>query len=419
MVAAVGGVRRQQHVADVGVVGERPKRAASWKSGIMRRLRASPGAASLSRSAASRTATDGSLVIAQRIVRVAAVPSGPATRSWTSPETTRQPPNGIRDHGGIRPIAAATSTPYGRRAGSGRSGCQTGMTPPRGRGRSRGARAGSGPARRRARPRWSAGRRHASLAPRRRSGRRTRHVPPGRGAGRRSAGGGEEAVDLGDVHPLQEVRVGGGVRRPVRHGADDPLVDRADDVDRLLGVLGGAEGRHREEPAGAREPAPDVAAVAGVLSHRRHRLRVERLQQHRPETAHEHRRVAVDARDRAAGLEPARAWRVRWIRSRCSGPAARRPAGTARDRAAHADQGAPRSRSRAYVDAESALLRRSSADSAGYVSSKPTRRLRPVVRSQIVVRRSGAPPARRRADASLASVTTYPCSPRVDEVLGR
>ena len=48
----------------------------------------------------------------------------------------------------------------------------------------------------------------------------------------------QEAVDLGHVHPAQQVRVGGGVRRAVGQLADDPLVDPADDVDRLLRVLG-------------------------------------------------------------------------------------------------------------------------------------------------------------------------------------
>ena len=70
--------------------------------------------------------------------------------------------------------------------------------------------------------------------------------------------------------------------------------------------LGGAERGHREEAAGAREPAPDVAAVAGVLGDRRHRLRLEGLEQDGPQPADVHRGVAVDARDRAAGREPAR-----------------------------------------------------------------------------------------------------------------
>ena len=49
--------------------------------------------------------------------------------------------------------------------------------------------------------------------------------------------GPQEAVDLGDVHPPQQVRVRGGVRRAVRHLADDPLVDR---------------GARRRPPAGRR-----------------------------------------------------------------------------------------------------------------------------------------------------------------------
>ena len=113
-------------------------------------------------------------------------------------------------------------------------------------------------------------------------------------------------MDLGDVHPLEQVRVGGGVRRAVGHGADDALVDGADHVDRLLGVLGRAERGHREEPRRAGEAAPDVAAVAGVLGDGGHRLRVQGLEEDRAEPADVHRRVAVHAGDRAAGGEPAR-----------------------------------------------------------------------------------------------------------------
>ena len=122
--------------------------------------------------------------------------------------------------------------------------------------------------------------------------------------------GAQEAVDLRDVDPHQQVRVGGGVRRAVVERAGDAVVDRADGVDRLLRVVGGAERGDREEAAGAGEPAPHVAAVARVLGHGGHRRRVQGLEQHRPDAADEHRRVAVHAADRAGGVEPARAGRA-------------------------------------------------------------------------------------------------------------
>ena len=116
----------------------------------------------------------------------------------------------------------------------------------------------------------------------------------------------EEALHLGHVHPEQQVRVGGVVRRAVGHRPAHAVVDGPDDVDRLLGVVLGAERGDREEAAGAGEPAPHVAAVAGVLGHRGHRGRVHRLQQDGPDAADEHRGVAVDPGDGAVRGEPAR-----------------------------------------------------------------------------------------------------------------
>ena len=42
---------------------------------------------------------------------------------------------------------------------------------------------------------------------------------------------GQEAVDLGGVHPAEQVRVGGGVRRAVGHRAGDRLVGALDGAD--------------------------------------------------------------------------------------------------------------------------------------------------------------------------------------------
>ena len=114
-------------------------------------------------------------------------------------------------------------------------------------------------------------------------------------------------MDLGDVHPLQEVRVGG--RRTACRRAWCRRRARgwpAPTSTACCASLGGAEGGDRQEAAGAGEPAPDVAAVAGVLRHRGHRLRLQGLEQDGPEASDVHRRVAVDPRDRAAGREPAR-----------------------------------------------------------------------------------------------------------------
>ena len=46
--------------------------------------------------------------------------------------------------------------------------------------------------------------------------------------------GGEEAVELRDVDPFQEVRVVGGVRPTIGGGADDSIVDSMHRVDRSL-----------------------------------------------------------------------------------------------------------------------------------------------------------------------------------------
>ncbi|UUZ60107.1 hypothetical protein LP418_03820 [Nocardioides sp. B-3] len=120
----------------------------------------------------------------------------------------------------------------------------------------------------------------------------------------------QEAVDLGRVHPRREVRVGRGIGSAVRHRPGHPLVDGAYGAHRLLGVLGGAEGGDREEVARARQPAPHVAAVAGVVGDRLHRGRVHGLEQDRADTADEHGRVAVDADDLGVAVEPARSGRA-------------------------------------------------------------------------------------------------------------
>ena len=118
---------------------------------------------------------------------------------------------------------------------------------------------------------------------------------------------------------VEQVRVVGVVRRAVGHRAVHAVVDRADDVDRLLGVLGGAERGDREVAAGPGEPAPHVAAVARVLGDRGHRLRLHRLEQHRPDAR---RRTSTRRRARRVIGLPGGNQRgpgVPWMRSRCVG----------------------------------------------------------------------------------------------------
>ena len=201
----------------------------------------------------------------------------------------------------------------------------------------RAAPAGTARRRRAARPRSSAGRAAPSLRATNAACATYSSYPAwSSGCGPEPPVGEQEALDLGDVHPLEQVRVVRVVRRAVRHRAVHPVVDRAHDVDRLLRVVGGAERRDREVAAGARQPAPHVAAVAGVLGDRGHRLRLQGLQQHGPDPADEHRRVAVHDRDRAALGEPARPRRAVDPLPVLGAVRSRPRAGTALARAAHA-----------------------------------------------------------------------------------
>lgn len=81
---------------------------------------------------------------------------------------------------------------------------------------------------------------------------------------------------------------------------------RADDPDRAVGVVDGAEGGLGEKGAGALESPPRVTAVSRVLIDRSHRERVQRLQQQGPHPTDEHRRVAVHAIDGRVGTVTAR-----------------------------------------------------------------------------------------------------------------
>ena len=114
----------------------------------------------------------------------------------------------------------------------------------------------------------------------------------------------QKAVDLGDVDPAEQVWVVRCVGPAVRGAAAYPLVHGTDVGHGRGGVVGGAESGHCQEVAGALEPTPGVAAVAGVARDPGHGERVHRLQQQRPQPAHEHRRVAVHLPDGSILGEP-------------------------------------------------------------------------------------------------------------------
>ena len=120
----------------------------------------------------------------------------------------------------------------------------------------------------------------------------------------------QEAVDFCDVHPLQQVRVGGVIGPAVGGDTAHPLVDAAHPVHRALRVGGGAESGHGQKGAGALQSAPGVAPIVGVLGDAGHRQRMQGLQEKRPQSADEHRRIGVHPPNRAILVEPARARRV-------------------------------------------------------------------------------------------------------------
>ena len=87
--------------------------------------------------------------------------------------------------------------------------------------------------------------------------------------------------------------------------SDLSLVDGADVRDGGHRVFLAAEGRGRDEVAGPLQPSPGIAPVARVVGDRRHRQRVQRLQEQRRHAAHEHRAVIVHLPDGTVRGEPA------------------------------------------------------------------------------------------------------------------
>ena len=116
---------------------------------------------------------------------------------------------------------------------------------------------------------------------------------------------GEEAVRLGDVHPLEQVRVVGVVRAAIGGDAGHPRVDGAHRRACGLGLLRGAVRRGRQEAGRALEPAPGVLAEVRVVGDAGHRQRVHRLQEQGAEATDEERDVGVHDPHRVTSPIPA------------------------------------------------------------------------------------------------------------------
>ena len=93
-------------------------------------------------------------------------------------------------------------------------------------------------------------------------------------------------------------------RPTVGSDAGDAFVDSVHGVDRTLRLRRRTERGRREEVGRALQSPPRIGAVVGVLGDSRHRQRMQRLQEQRPEAADEHRSVGVDATDRRVVGEP-------------------------------------------------------------------------------------------------------------------
>ena len=118
------------------------------------------------------------------------------------------------------------------------------------------------------------------------------------GAGHRSAGGRSGSCP---PRPRAPSAAGAGRRRAYGRpsgAVPDPLVDHAHRSTVASASRACAERGDGQEVAGALQPSPRVAPVAGVVGDAGHRQRVHRLQQQCPQPADEHRRIAVHPADR-------------------------------------------------------------------------------------------------------------------------
>jgi len=105
----------------------------------------------------------------------------------------------------------------------------------------------------------------------------------------------EEAADLRDMHPGQEVGVVRGIRRAVGQGALDPVMDLPHPFDEAHGLLGRRVGRAADELRRALQPPGHIFAEIGMVPDTGQRTRMQHLQEQRRDTADHHGgEIAVD-----------------------------------------------------------------------------------------------------------------------------
>ena len=116
--------------------------------------------------------------------------------------------------------------------------------------------------------------------------------------------GGEEAIELGDVYPLEQMRIVCCVGLAVRRNAFHPAMHAMHPIDGALGLRRGAEGGGGEEVGSALESPPRIVTVVGVLCHAGHRQRVQGLEEQCAHAADEHRGVGMHPSDGSVVDEP-------------------------------------------------------------------------------------------------------------------
>lgn len=116
----------------------------------------------------------------------------------------------------------------------------------------------------------------------------------------------QKAVDLGDVHPTQQVRIVGRVRPSVGRGTHDALVHTVHHIDGSLRFGSWPECGGGQKVRCALQAPPRIVPIVGVRSDAGHSKWVQRLEQQRPHATDEHRRVTVHTADGGVVVEPAR-----------------------------------------------------------------------------------------------------------------
>ncbi len=115
---------------------------------------------------------------------------------------------------------------------------------------------------------------------------------------------GQEAVDLGEMHPTQQLGIVRRIRSTVGRDTPHTLVHRAHAATRRLRLIGRAVGGGGEEVGGALEPTPGIVAVVGVRRDTCHGERMQALEQQGAQATDEHRGITVHAPDRSISREP-------------------------------------------------------------------------------------------------------------------